>query len=185
MGIARKELKSGNEFKYQRIFVVLKTTSNITRHSKSSAAPLYHSLVTFLNAMSCKSSIEHVYLLVGGLGVRLGRRLGGFSGGGCVPEDPQVEGGNPSELCLAAVFRTSCSSLVPSWRRSIQRKAHYQLENCSLVPRLSLSLTLPAWIFCMKHWRRGRAWYGTAPTRSLSQFNSWEGEPKLPHRLTV
>ena len=31
-GIIRKKLKSGNMFKHQRIFVVSKTTSNITRH---------------------------------------------------------------------------------------------------------------------------------------------------------
>ena len=37
---------SGNLFKHQRIlFVVSKTTSNITRHFKSGTAPLYHSLV--------------------------------------------------------------------------------------------------------------------------------------------
>ena len=35
-------------FKHQWVFVVSKTTSNITRHLKSGAAPLYHSLVTSL-----------------------------------------------------------------------------------------------------------------------------------------
>ena len=46
--VIRKKLKSGNMFQHQRIVVALKTTSNITRHFKSSAVPLYHSLVTFL-----------------------------------------------------------------------------------------------------------------------------------------
>ena len=39
-GVARKKLKSGKVFKHQRIFVVSKTTSNITRHFKSGAVPL-------------------------------------------------------------------------------------------------------------------------------------------------
>ena len=45
-GVTRNKLKSGNLFKHQRMFVVSKTTSNITRHLKSGAAPLYHSLMT-------------------------------------------------------------------------------------------------------------------------------------------
>ena len=45
-GVTRKKLKSSSRFKQQMIFVVSKTTSNITRHFKSGTAPLYHSLVT-------------------------------------------------------------------------------------------------------------------------------------------
>ena len=45
-GIIRKKLQSGNMFKHQRIFVVSETKSNVTKHLKSCAMPLYHSLVT-------------------------------------------------------------------------------------------------------------------------------------------
>ena len=49
-GVTRKKLKSSNVFKHQRIFIVSKTTSNITRHLKSDAALFYyHSPVTFLD----------------------------------------------------------------------------------------------------------------------------------------
>ena len=48
LGVTRKKLKSGNMFKHHMILVVSKTISNITRHLKSGAAPLYHSLVTSL-----------------------------------------------------------------------------------------------------------------------------------------
>ena len=41
-------MKSGAVVKHQRMFVVLKTTSNTKQLLKSGAAPLYRSLVTSL-----------------------------------------------------------------------------------------------------------------------------------------
>ena len=47
--VTRTKSKSGAVVKHQRMFVVLKTTSNVKQHFKSGAAPLYHSLVTSLH----------------------------------------------------------------------------------------------------------------------------------------
>ena len=46
--VTRAKSKSGAVVKHQRVFVVLKTTSNVEGLFKSGAAPLYHSLVTSL-----------------------------------------------------------------------------------------------------------------------------------------
>ena len=48
--VTRTKSKSGAVVKHQRMFVVLKTTSNVKQHFKSGAAQLYHSLVTSLLA---------------------------------------------------------------------------------------------------------------------------------------
>ena len=47
--VTRTKPKSGAVVKHQRMFVVLKTTSNVKQHFKSGTAPLYRSLVTSLN----------------------------------------------------------------------------------------------------------------------------------------
>ena len=46
--VARANSKSGAVVKLERVFVVNKTTLNVKCHFKSSAAPLYRSLVTSL-----------------------------------------------------------------------------------------------------------------------------------------
>ena len=46
--VTRRKSKSGAMIKHQRIFVVLKTTSNVRWVFKSGTAPLYRSLVTSL-----------------------------------------------------------------------------------------------------------------------------------------
>ena len=47
--VTRAKSKSGAMVKHQRVFVILKTTSNVESLFKSGAAPLYCSLVTSLN----------------------------------------------------------------------------------------------------------------------------------------
>ena len=47
--VTRAKSKSGAVVKHQRVFVVLKTTSNAKQLFKSGAAPLYRSLVTSLH----------------------------------------------------------------------------------------------------------------------------------------
>ena len=49
-GVTRKKLKSSSVFKC-RIFVVLETTSRITRYFMSGTEPLYHSLMTSLEKL--------------------------------------------------------------------------------------------------------------------------------------
>ena len=46
--VTRRKLKSGAVVKLQKIFVVLKTTSNVKGIFESGFAPLYRSLVTSL-----------------------------------------------------------------------------------------------------------------------------------------
>ena len=48
--VTRWKAKSGAVVKHQRKLVVLKTTSNVKGHFKSSFAPHYRSLVTFLSS---------------------------------------------------------------------------------------------------------------------------------------
>lgn len=58
------------------------------------------------------------YLLVGGVGFKLGSS--GFSnGGGELPAGER--GGSTSGLCLAALSKISCSSLVPKSRSSAKQ----------------------------------------------------------------
>ena len=61
--------KSGAVVKHQRLFVVLKTTSNVKRLFKSGTAPLYRSLVTslypgFFFSSSCLTNVDEMKALV-------------------------------------------------------------------------------------------------------------------------
>ena len=49
--VTRIKSKSGAVVKYQRMFVVLKSTSNVKQHFKTGAAPLYRSLVTSMQKL--------------------------------------------------------------------------------------------------------------------------------------
>ena len=49
--VTRTKSRSGAVVKYQRMFVVLKATSNVKQHFKSGATPLYCSLVTSLQEL--------------------------------------------------------------------------------------------------------------------------------------
>ena len=77
----------------------------------------------------CVKNYSVHYLLVGGLGFRLGNS--GFSTGDCWVEAVVGERGALSDLCLAAVSRISCSSLVPKSRNSV--KLNYSMYGHSII----------------------------------------------------
>ena len=59
--VTRGKAKSGAVVKHQRNLVVLKTTSNVKVHFKSSFAPLYRSLVTSLG-LNLEGIVIYMYM---------------------------------------------------------------------------------------------------------------------------